>query len=93
LRRARDVRQTKRDAWLEHNEPNSTFVHEMTQSAREQMTIVIEAESPGDSRTLFRIRFGDRPIGEELTAVEAHLLVGEILARIALPKQQNTKTK
>jgi hypothetical protein len=50
------------------------------------VTIVIEAETPGDSRTLFRLRIDDKVIGEKLTAAQVHLLVGEILERIVLPK-------
>jgi hypothetical protein len=48
--------------------------------------IVIEAETPGDSRTMFRLRIDASLIAEDLTAVHAHLLVGEILERIAVPK-------
>ena len=48
--------------------------------------IVIEAETPGDSRTMFRLRIDASSIAEGLTAVQAHVLVGEILERIALPK-------
>jgi hypothetical protein len=52
--------------------------------------IVIEAETPGDSRTMFRLRIDKRLIAEGLTAVQAHILVGEILERIALPKPAET---
>jgi hypothetical protein len=48
--------------------------------------IVIEAETPGDSRTMFRLRIDASVIAEELTAVQAHILFGEILERVALPK-------
>jgi hypothetical protein len=48
--------------------------------------IVIEAETPGDSRTMFRLRIDKHIIGEGLTAAQTHLLVGEILDRIAIPK-------
>jgi hypothetical protein len=48
--------------------------------------IVIEAETPGDSRTMFRLRVDASPIADGLTAVQAHILVGEILERIAVPK-------
>jgi hypothetical protein len=48
--------------------------------------IVIEAETPGDSRTMFRLRIDANLIAEELTAVQAHILIGEILERIAVPK-------
>ena len=48
--------------------------------------IVIEAETPGDSRTMFRLRVDASPIADGLTAVQTHILVGEILERIAVPK-------
>jgi hypothetical protein len=49
--------------------------------------IVVELESPGDSRTMFRLGLDDKIIGENLTAVQAHLLVGEILDRISIPRR------
>ena len=48
--------------------------------------IVIELETPGDSRSMFRLRLDDATVGENLTAAQAHLLVGEILDRITLPR-------
>ena len=48
--------------------------------------IVIEAETPGDSRTMFRLRIDASSIADGLTAVQAHVLVGEILERIAMPQ-------
>jgi hypothetical protein len=48
--------------------------------------IIVEAETPGDSRTMFRLRIDTNLIAEDLTTAQAHLLVGEILERIALPK-------
>ena len=48
-------------------------------------TITVEAHTPGDSATMFRLWIDDRIIGESLTAVQAHLRVGEILERVALP--------
>jgi hypothetical protein len=48
--------------------------------------IVIELETPDDSRSLFRLRLDNKVVGENLTAVQAHLLVGEILDRITLPR-------
>ena len=48
--------------------------------------IVIELETPGDSRSQFRLRLDDKVVGENLTAVQAHILVGEILDRITLPR-------
>jgi len=54
--------------------------------------IVIEAETPGDSRTMFRLRIDASAIAEGLTAVQAHVLVGEILERIAVPKSPSEPT-
>jgi len=48
--------------------------------------IVIELETPGDSRTMFRLLIDNNLIAEGLTAAQAHILVGEILERIVLPK-------
>jgi hypothetical protein len=35
--------------------------------------IVIETETPSDSRTMFRVRMDNLVIGENLTAAQAHL--------------------
>ncbi len=48
--------------------------------------IGIELETPGDSLTMFRLRIDGAPIAADLTAAQAHVLVGEILERITLPK-------
>jgi hypothetical protein len=48
--------------------------------------IIIELETPDDSRSLFRLRLENKVVGENLTAAQAHLLVGEILDRITLPR-------
>jgi hypothetical protein len=48
--------------------------------------ILIEAQTPGDSSTLFRLRIDGKTVGENLTAVQTHLLIGEILERVALPE-------
>jgi hypothetical protein len=48
--------------------------------------IVIETETPGDSRTMFRVLMDRLVIGENLTAAQAHLIVGEVLDRITLPR-------
>jgi hypothetical protein len=50
-------------------------------------TIAIEAETVGDPLTMFRLRIDNKVVGENLTAVQTHLLVGEILERIVLPKK------
>jgi hypothetical protein len=44
--------------------------------------IVIEAETPGGSRTMFRVRMDDLVLGETLIAAQAHLIVGEVLDHI-----------
>ena len=49
--------------------------------------IRIQAETPGDTASLFRLLIDDKVVGESLTAAQAHLLVGEILGRVALPGQ------
>src|SRR5271168_3168241 len=51
--------------------------------------IVTEAETPHDSRTMFRLRIDKNLIAEGLTAMQAHILLGEILARITLPKPED----
>jgi hypothetical protein len=45
--------------------------------------IVVEEHMPEESATLFRLQMSNRVIGENLTAAQAHLLVGEILGRLA----------
>ena len=55
--------------------------------------IVIEVETPGDSRTMFRLRMDANLIAEGLTAVQAHILVGETLDRIAPPRPIETNEK
>lgn len=49
------------------------------------MKITIEAETPNDSGSLFRVAIDGRIVGETLTAVQAHIVVGEILEKVALP--------
>jgi hypothetical protein len=48
----------------------------------------IEAQSPGDSRSLFRLLIDGRIVGKDLTAAQLHLLIGEILRLITLPTRQ-----
>jgi hypothetical protein len=48
--------------------------------------IVIETETPGDSLTMFRVLIDRLVIGENLTAAQAHLIVGEVLDRLTLPR-------
>lgn len=49
--------------------------------------IVIEPETDGDSRSLFRLFVGEKLVAEGMTAAQTHLLVGDILERIALPNK------
>ena len=52
------------------------------------MYIVIQCEKPGDSTTLFRLMIGEKIITEHMTAVQAHLLVGDILERLVQPRNK-----
>ena len=45
------------------------------------MRISIEAES---RTSLFRVELNGKPVAQELTAAQAHILVGEILDRFVL---------
>jgi hypothetical protein len=47
-------------------------------------SIRIELETVGDPRSTFRLQIGDKVVDANLTAMQAHLLVGEILERIVL---------
>jgi hypothetical protein len=51
------------------------------------MRIVIEPETPGDSRSFFRLLVGEKVIAEGLTAAQAHILIGDILEKMTLPKE------
>jgi hypothetical protein len=48
--------------------------------------IVIEAETSGDSRSLFRLQVDGHLIGEGLTVAQVQLLLGEVLDRISPPR-------
>jgi hypothetical protein len=50
-------------------------------------SISVQAESPDDSGTLFSLQIDDLIVGRGLTAVQAHLLVGEILERVVRPRR------
>jgi hypothetical protein len=52
------------------------------------MRIVIEPEAPGDSRALFRLLIGEKLVAEGMTAAQVHILIGDILERLALPNKQ-----
>jgi hypothetical protein len=51
--------------------------------------IILETETADDFRAMFRLHIDDKPIGEGLTAVQAHLLVGDILEKVTLPNGRN----
>jgi hypothetical protein len=52
------------------------------------LKIIIETET-ADSGAMFRLRIDEKPISEGLTAAQAHLLVGDILEKVALPNGRN----
>jgi len=49
------------------------------------MKITIEAETPNDSGSLFRVFVGAKTLGEGLTAAQTHVLIGEVLEQFAFP--------
>jgi hypothetical protein len=53
------------------------------------MNIAIEAETPGDNRTMFRVTVDQEVVASELTAASAHWLVGVSLERITHPELAN----
>jgi hypothetical protein len=53
--------------------------------------IAIEAETADDSRTKFRLSVDANVVADDLTVVQAHLLIGEILDRIASPRPDESE--
>jgi hypothetical protein len=49
------------------------------------MRLLLEAEDQSSHRSLLRISLNGRAIANGLTTAQAHLLIGEILERFALP--------
>jgi hypothetical protein len=49
--------------------------------------IVVEAETPDDPRSLFRLRVDQTLIAEGLTSAQAQIVVGEILEEITTMEQ------
>ena len=43
---------------------------------------ILELETPGDSRTMFRVLVDGALVGENLTAAQAHIIVSQALDRI-----------
>lgn len=60
----------------------------LAEEATVPKSIAVEAERPDDSATMFSLRIDDLIVGRGLTAAQAHLLVGEILERVALPRRK-----
>ena len=50
------------------------------------MKIVIETEVLGDPTALFRVTLDGRLIGEHLTAVQAQIVIAELMERVVLLK-------
>jgi hypothetical protein len=52
------------------------------------MPIEIEAEQPEDAQSTLRVTSGGKLRGENLTAAQAHVLVGQILEEIYPPRAE-----
>jgi hypothetical protein len=52
-----------------------------------EMRIIIEPETPGESRSLFRLLVGEKVIAGGMTAAQTHILIGDILEKMALPER------
>jgi hypothetical protein len=55
--------------------------------------IAIELEAAGDSRSMFRLRIDNAVVGENLTAAQAQIIIGDILHRIALPNKDRASRR
>jgi hypothetical protein len=53
------------------------------------MNIAIEAETPGDNRTMFGVIIEQKVVATGLAAASAHWIVGLPLERIAHPEHAN----
>jgi hypothetical protein len=51
--------------------------------------ITIETETPNDSATMFRVKIDDKTVGQNLTAVQTHLVVYEIMVRIVVTRPRS----
>jgi hypothetical protein len=49
------------------------------------MLLLVEAEQPGDSWSLFRVTLNGRTLGAGLTAAQGHLIVGDALEDFVAP--------
>jgi hypothetical protein len=52
------------------------------------MRIIIETETPNESRTMFRVLVDQNTVGKGLTAVQAQLVTAEIIERLVLPRKR-----
>lgn len=57
------------------------------------ISVAVEAENANDSGTMFRLRIDGKVVEENLTAAQAHLLVGDELERIVLPSRDRSSPK
>jgi hypothetical protein len=53
------------------------------------MKLIIEHEDPGDSRALFRLLVGERVVAQGMTSAQIHILVGDILEKMTLQKEES----
>ena len=51
--------------------------------------IILENNSPVDARPVFRLLVDDELIADALTPFQAHVLIGEILDRITIPRNSS----
>lgn len=56
------------------------------------MRITIENQEQYDPSSLFRVTLNDRLISENLTAAQAHILVGDIFEKALGPKRPSNAT-
>jgi hypothetical protein len=53
------------------------------------MKLIIEPEVPDDPRALFRLLVGEKVVAAGMTAAQTHILVGDILEKMALQKEKS----
>jgi hypothetical protein len=60
------------------------------------MQLLLEAEDPKNSRSLFRVTLNGRVIARALTTAQAHLIVGDVLEAFVMgarrTREEVTKT-
>lgn len=55
------------------------------------MQLLIEAEEPGNPRSLFRVSLDGRALGAKLTAPQAHVLAGDVIEDYVLSKDRRVQ--